>query len=112
MRSNNNNIVLIGGAIAVIAIVVAGLFLVSGNGRGSSELVGTNWQLSSITEQTPTFQGVVPAAEQPNYAITFADNGTYTGRADCNAISGTYTTGRSNEITIDRRRVDARRLPR
>jgi hypothetical protein len=29
-----------------------------------------------------------------------ADNGTYTGRADCNAISGTYTTGRNNAITI------------
>ena len=59
-----------------------------------------NWQLSAITEQTPTFQGVVPAAEQPNYAITFNDDGTYTGRADCNAISGTYTTGRNNGITI------------
>ena len=99
MRNNNNNAVIIG-VVAVVALVVAGLFLVSGNGRGSSELTGTNWQLSAITEQTPTFQGVVPASEQPNYAITFADNGTYTGRADCNAISGTYTTGRNNAITI------------
>ena len=112
MRSSNNNMVLIGGVIAVVALVVAGLFLVSGNGRGSSDLVGTNWQLSAITEQTPTFQGVVPAAEQPNYAITFADNGTYTGRADCNAISGTYTD-RTQQRDHDRgRRVDAHRLSR
>ena len=75
---------------------VAGL----GNSRGPSGLTDINWQLSAITEQTPTFQGVVPAAEQPNYAIRFNEDGTYTGRADCNAIAGTYTTGRSNGITI------------
>ncbi len=95
-----NNTPVIVGAIAVVAVVVAGLWLVSGNSRGPSGLTGTNWQLSAITEQTPTFQGVVPAAEQPNYAITFNDDGTYTGRADCNAIAGTYTTGRNDSITI------------
>ena len=96
-----NNTPVIVGAIAVVALVVAGLWLVSGNSRGSSGLTDVNWQLSAITEQTPTFQGVVPAAEQPNYAIRFNDDGTYTGRADCNAIAGTYTTGRNNGITIE-----------
>ena len=43
----------------------------------------------------------MPAAEQPSYAITFNGDGTYTGRADCNSISGTYTTGRNSGITID-----------
>ena len=85
-----NNTPVIVGAIAVVALVVAGLWLVSGNSRGPSGLTDVNWQLSAITEQTPTFQGVVPAAEQPNYAIRFNTDGTYTGRADCNAIAGTY----------------------
>ena len=96
-----NNTPVIVGAIAVVALVVTGLWLVSGNSKGPSGLTGTTWQLSAITEQTPTFQGVVPAAEQANYAIAFNDDGTYTGRADCNAIAGTYTTGRNNSITIE-----------
>ena len=96
-----NNTPVIVGAIAAVALAVVGLWLILGNSGGPSGLTGTNWQLSAISEQTPTFQGVVPAAEQPRYAITFNDNGSYTGIADCNAISGTYTTGRNNAITIE-----------
>ena len=70
------------------------------NSNDSSGLTGPLWQLSAITEQTPAFQGVVPTADQPNYAITFNTDGTYSGRADCNAIAGTYKTSGKDGITI------------
>ena len=55
-------------------------------------LVGKPWQLTAITEKTPAFQGAVPDAEQPNYTITFAADATFSAKADCNTVSGTYTT--------------------
>ncbi|MFL5674130.1 MAG: META domain-containing protein [Chloroflexota bacterium] len=55
-------------------------------------LVGKAWQLTAITEAVPPFQGVVPAAQQPNYTITFAAAGTFSAKADCNTVSGTFTT--------------------
>jgi heat shock protein HslJ len=79
-------------------LVAAGL--AACNSSSSSGLTGTPWQLSAITEQTPAFQGVVPAADQPKYAITFNADGSFTGQADCNSMAGSYTTSGSNGITI------------
>jgi heat shock protein HslJ len=55
-------------------------------------LVGKEWQLTAITEKVPAFQGVVPADQQANYTITFAADGTFSAKADCNTLSGTFTT--------------------
>ncbi len=55
-------------------------------------LTGKAWQLTSITEKTPAFQGNVPEAQQPNYTIEFKADGTFTAKADCNAAAGTYVT--------------------
>jgi heat shock protein HslJ len=66
----------------------------------SSALTGKNWQLTSITEKVPAFQGVIPAADQSRYVITFNTDGTFNGTADCNQIAGTYTTSGSNGLTI------------
>ncbi len=55
-------------------------------------LVGKAWMLTAITEKNPAFQGVVPEAQQPNYTITFAADATFSAKADCNTVSGTYTT--------------------
>jgi hypothetical protein len=43
-------------------------------------LTGTQWQLASIRQTTPAYQGVVPAADQPRYTITFNTTGPTTGR--------------------------------
>ena len=80
-------------AIAVIAAIAAGgllLFALTNRGPDSAALTGRTWQLASITGETPAFQGVVPAAEQPRYTIAFDDAGTFTARADCNTLAGTY----------------------
>ena len=66
----------------------------------ATDLVGVEWQLSAITETAPAFQGVVPAADQPNYTIAFSEDGTFSAKADCNQTSGTYETGDGNSLTI------------
>ena len=48
----------------------------------------------------PAFQGVVPTADQANYTIEFKSDGTFSAKADCNQLSGTYTTSGTNGLTI------------
>ncbi len=89
-------------ALIVIGVIIAGLLLFALLTRGSSggSLTGPTWQLSAITGQTPAFQGVIPAADQPRYTITFATDDTVAARADCNSIAGTYKLDRNDGITI------------
>ena len=63
-------------------------------------LTGKTWQLTAVTEKVPAFQGVVPDADQANYSITFADDGTFQAKADCNAVSGTYTSSDAGHLAI------------
>jgi heat shock protein HslJ len=60
---------------------------------GGQGLTGKDWQLTGVTEKVPAFQGVVPEDQQANYTITFNDDGTFSAKADCNNLAGTYVTG-------------------
>ena len=79
----------------------------------AADLTGKTWQLTAITEKVPAFQGVVPAADQANYTIEFKSDGTFDAKADCNQMSGTYTTTSTGGLTIvarpDRRWWPARK---
>jgi heat shock protein HslJ len=86
--------------ISLLAILVVVAACGSSSGSGTGALTGKTWQLTAVTEKTPAFQGVIPAADQARYTVLFNSDGTYTGQADCNSISGKYTTSGSNAITI------------
>jgi heat shock protein HslJ len=79
---------------------VAAIATIAAACSGGSGLTGKTWQLTAITEKVPAFQGVVPAADQANYTIEFKSDGTFNAKADCNQLSGTYTTSGSNGLTI------------
>jgi len=85
-------------AISLLALAAS---VVACGGSGTSALTGKTWQLAAITEKTPAFQGVIPAAQQASYTIEFTTDGNYSGQADCNRIAGTYTTSGSSGITIN-----------
>ena len=72
--------------------------LVACGGGSSSGLTGKTWHLTAITEKVPAFQGVIPAADQSKYAITFNTDGTFNATADCNQVSGSYKTSGSNGL--------------
>jgi len=69
-------------------------------GSPPAELVGKTWKLTAITETTPAFQGVVPEADQSKYTIEFQADGSFSAKADCNQLSGTYQVGTGGSISI------------
>ncbi len=83
----------------MVLVLALGATLVVGCSSGSS-LTGKTWQLTAITEKTPAFQGVVPANQQANYTIEFKSDGTFSAKADCNNVAGSYTTTSSGGLTI------------
>jgi heat shock protein HslJ len=83
----------------VLFVLVLGAAVLVAACSGNS-LTGKTWQLTAITEKVPAFQGVVPAADQANYTIQFEPDGNFTAKADCNQLSGSYTTTGSGGLTI------------
>jgi heat shock protein HslJ len=69
-------------------------------GSPPADLLGKVWKLTALTELTPAFQGVVPAADQANYTIEFQSDGTFAAKADCNQVAGTYEVGAGGSISI------------
>jgi heat shock protein HslJ len=86
--------------LTTFGLVLAMAALIAACSSSSTGLNGKTWQLTAITELVPAFQGVVPAADQPNYTIEFKSDGTFQAKADCNTTSGAYTTTSSGGLTI------------
>jgi heat shock protein HslJ len=85
--------------LTLVALAVAATLIVAACSSGGG-LTGKTWQLTAITEKVPAFHGVVPDAQQANYTIEFKTDGSYQAKADCNQVSGTYTTTSSGGLTI------------
>ena len=86
--------------LTTFGLVLAMAALIGACSSSSTGLTGKTWQLTAITELVPAFQGVVPAADQPNYTIEFKSDGTFNAKADCNTTSGAYTTTSSGGLSI------------
>jgi len=52
------------------------------------ELIDTLWQWVSLVETMPASQSVIPDSE--NYNLVFRADGTYSAKADCNQLQGSY----------------------
>jgi heat shock protein HslJ len=55
----------------------------------ADSITGIVWQWTSVTNQTTKETTTVPNPE--NYTITFNNNDTLEGKADCNTFSGIYS---------------------
>jgi heat shock protein HslJ len=60
----------------------------------TSPITEVIWQWTSVKDQSTGKTTTVPKPE--NYTISFNTDGTFEGKADCNAIAGTYTYTPSN----------------
>jgi len=97
-------VIVLGFAVAAIVAACSGSSASSSPAAASASsgagLTGKTWHLTAITEKVPAFQGVVPTAEQANYTIEFMSDGTFSAKADCNQLAGTYTTSGTDGLTI------------
>src|SRR6188474_2823047 len=80
--------------IGILTLAVGGLLLAACSSSSGSPLTGKTWQWTASTTTVPASQSVVPDPE--NYTITFNEDGTWSGKADCNQVSGGYSTTGSN----------------
>ena len=62
----------------------------------SNAITDIVWQWTSVTNQTTRVTTTVPKPQ--DYTITFRDDGTLSGKADCNSFTGTYS--QQNGFTI------------
>jgi heat shock protein HslJ len=83
--------------LAILTLAMGGLLLAACSSSGGSALTGKTWQWTASTTVAPASQSVVPDPE--NYTITFNTDGTFSAKADCNQVAGTYTVNGS-ELTI------------
>jgi heat shock protein HslJ len=82
------------GALLVL-VAIALVACASSSPSGGASLTGKLWQW---TESTITDPATV--ADPTRYTITFADDGTYSAKVDCNQASGAFTTTAEGGITI------------
>jgi len=77
--------------VVVVAGIIVGVVMASRKtGQDVSMLQGTSWEWTSMKETAPASQSIVP--NPSSYTITFNNDGSMTGQADCNQFSGTYAS--------------------
>lgn len=80
--------------LALLAIAVVLVACGGATGDGAA-LTGKLWQWTASTISEPA---TIP--DPSRYTITFADDGTYSAKVDCNQASGAFTTTEDGGITI------------
>lgn len=91
------------GFLLVLLVVLAGLALV-GCSSASTEQADPNavadivWEWVSVANQPARETTEVPNPE--NYTLVLREDGTFSGTADCNQISGSYTSDSGYSFTL------------
>lgn len=81
--------------LGLLGVLLAGC---AASGAPGTTLTGYAWKWTGSTTTSPASQSVVP--DPQNYTITFNTNQSFSGKADCNQIAGTWTSTEGNGITI------------
>jgi heat shock protein HslJ len=86
--------------IMILTLVFVTLLFLAACGTASSSdtITGIVWQWTSLTDRVTGEEATIPNPE--NYTITFNEDGTLEGKADCNTFSGTYSQENGFSITI------------
>jgi heat shock protein HslJ len=69
-----------------------------GEGGSGPDLTNILWQWTSVTNRPTGETTEVP--DPQDYTITFRDDGTLNGQADCNTFTGTYSQADGFSITL------------
>jgi heat shock protein HslJ len=83
----------------ILAAVFASALLLVGCNNPEG-LTGRTWYLTSVTGRIPVFQWDLALRDLNNYTITFNTDLSYSAKADCNQVAGTYATTAPRGISI------------
>jgi heat shock protein HslJ len=81
-------------------LIAAATLLAGCASEEGGDITGTTWRLISLETQRPEFSAIVPVEGQLNYTIEFNEDGTFSAKADCNQLAGTYEIVRDGVLTI------------
>jgi heat shock protein HslJ len=87
--------------IVTLVVCLGLLFLVacsSSEDASGDSITGVEWQWQSVIDQSTQETTDVPNPE--NYTITFNEDGTFEGTADCNNIAGSWSDDSGFSITV------------
>jgi heat shock protein HslJ len=86
--------------IMIFTLVLASLLFLAACGTASTSdtITGIVWQWTSVKDRVTGEETTVPNPE--SYTITFNEDGTLEGKADCNNFSGTYSQENGFAITL------------
>jgi heat shock protein HslJ len=84
--------------VSLVALFTLAACSSTGNETGTDSITDIVWQWESVTDRPTSETTTVPDPE--NYTLTFRDDGTFTGKADCNNFSGTYTQDGNFILTL------------
>jgi heat shock protein HslJ len=93
--------------VIVLVVLLLGLFAAGcSSGTAAPEeatppdnpIVGIEWRWLSVSNRSTNETTTVP--DPQNYTIVFNDDGTLSGRADCNNFNGTYAQDNGLIITL------------
>lgn len=86
--------------LSVFAIVILALALLAACAPAASDdsIQGIVWQWTSVSNQSTGDTTTVPNPQ--NYTVTFNEDGTLNGLADCNNFTGSYSQENGFTITL------------
>ena len=86
--------------IMIFTLVLASLLFLAacGTSTSSDTITGIVWQWTSVKDRVTGEETTVPNPE--SYTLTFNEDGTLEGKADCNNFSGTYSQENGFAITL------------
>ena len=87
----------------IALVVILGLLFLVGcssadDASSGDSITGVDWQWQSVTNKDTGEMTTVP--QPKDYTITFNDDGTFEGKADCNNIAGTWSLENGFTITV------------
>ena len=80
---------------ALVVLVAAGC----GGSDQSSDVKGVLWRWTATLHGTDSSTGVTAVPDVGNYLLRLSEDGTFTGKADCNILGGTYSMS-GNDLTL------------
>ena len=98
MRTKNKVILLTGLCAGLLLLAAACTLVDPSTPAPTHSIQGIVWQWVSVTEKPTNTTTTISNPE--NYTLIFNADNTFTGTADCNAISGTYSQENGFSITL------------